>query len=185
MAARYHPAQFSRANQLPLASRQLRQAAFIHRGGAYRFVVLPEPRGGGCAAVVNEGIGGNRVLSEPTPGFGINLLARWVRDVLAQPGVRYVLVLEGINDIGARPGPSASVDDLIAAHRQVVDRAHTLRRDTDAVRGRRLLHARGRAAALCAQRVDSHVARLGRRRRLRRRHSRSPESDEASHCRVQ
>jgi lysophospholipase L1-like esterase len=65
------------------------------------------------------------VLSEPTPGFGINLLARWVRDVLAQPGVRYVLVLEGINDIGARPGPSASVDDQFAAHRQVVDRAHT------------------------------------------------------------
>ena len=53
--------------------------------------------------LVNQGIGGNRVLSEPTPGFGINLLARWDRDVLAVPGVRYVIVLEGINDIGARP----------------------------------------------------------------------------------
>ena len=74
--------------------------------------------------LVNEGIGGNRVLSEPTPGFGINLLARWDRDVLAIPGAKYVIVLEGINDIGARPAPSASAEDIIAAHRQVVERAH-------------------------------------------------------------
>lgn len=74
--------------------------------------------------VVNEGIGGNRVLSEPNPGFGINLLARWDRDVLALPGIKYVILLEGINDIGARPAPSATAEDLIAAHSQVVDRAH-------------------------------------------------------------
>jgi len=74
--------------------------------------------------VLNEGIGGNRVLSQTTANFGINLLARFDRDVLAIPGVRYVIVLEGINDIGARPAPSATADELIAAHRQVVARAH-------------------------------------------------------------
>ncbi len=73
-------------------------------------------------AVLNEGIGGNRVLTEASPNFGINVTARWDRDLLAIPGVRYVILLEGINDIGARPSPSA--DDLIAAHRQLVERAH-------------------------------------------------------------
>ncbi|HUR32539.1 MAG TPA: SGNH/GDSL hydrolase family protein [Vicinamibacterales bacterium] len=72
--------------------------------------------------VLNEGINGNRLLSELRPGAGINLLARWDRDVLAVPGVRYVVVLEGINDIGGQAAPGS--DELIAAHRQVVERAH-------------------------------------------------------------
>ena len=77
-------------------------------------------------SVLNLGIGGNRLLNEGAPNFGINALARFDRDVLAQPGVAYVIVLEGINDIGmsARTGPSPSAEDLIAAHRQLVDRAH-------------------------------------------------------------
>jgi lysophospholipase L1-like esterase len=77
------------------------------------------------ASVVNVGIGGNRLLSEMGGGFGVNALARFDRDVLAQPNVAFVIVLEGINDIGmARPaaGPSAAM--LIAAHQQLIARAH-------------------------------------------------------------
>ena len=65
-------------------------------------------------AVLNAGIGGNRLLSEGTPESGINILARFDRDVLLQAGVTHVIVLEGINDIGnAREHPSPSADDLI------------------------------------------------------------------------
>jgi len=54
-------------------------------------------------SVLNEGISGGRVLFD---GHGPSALARFDRDVLAQPGVRYVIYLEGINDIGQvlRPG---------------------------------------------------------------------------------
>jgi lysophospholipase L1-like esterase len=54
-------------------------------------------------AVLNHGIGGNRLLSD---GLGPNALSRLDHDVIAQPGVRYLIVLEGINDIGmlARTG---------------------------------------------------------------------------------
>ena len=48
-------------------------------------------------AVGNMGIGGNRVLRD---GTGASALARFDRDVLSQPGVKWVMVLEGINDIG-------------------------------------------------------------------------------------
>jgi lysophospholipase L1-like esterase len=72
-------------------------------------------------AVLNAGIGGNRVLND---GAGQNLLARFDRDVLVQPGVTHVIVLEGINDIGqARANPIPSAADLIAAHRQIIQRA--------------------------------------------------------------
>jgi lysophospholipase L1-like esterase len=74
--------------------------------------------------VLNVGIGGNRLL---TDGIGGNALGRFDRDVLAQTGVTHVVVLEGINDVGlaTRSGltpPSAA--DLIAAHRQLIERAH-------------------------------------------------------------
>jgi lysophospholipase L1-like esterase len=73
-------------------------------------------------SVVNGAIGGGRVLED---GVGPNALARFDRDVLAQPGVRYVTVLEGINDIGVSGAKaSPSVADLIAGHRQLIDRAH-------------------------------------------------------------
>jgi len=82
--------------------------------------------------VVNEGIAGNRVLHDATPNvvrFGVNALARFDRDVLAQPGVKFVTVMEGINDIGFPPGIAAaaeevSADDIIAGHRQLIERAH-------------------------------------------------------------
>jgi lysophospholipase L1-like esterase len=78
--------------------------------------------GGQRMAVLNAGIGGNRILVE---GTGPSALARFDRDVLSQPGVSHVVVFEGINDIGqARGNPVPSADDLIAAHRQLIDRAH-------------------------------------------------------------
>jgi lysophospholipase L1-like esterase len=73
-------------------------------------------------SVLNGGIGGGRVLED---GVGPNALARFDRDVLAQPGVTHVTVLEGINDIGvAGTKPSPSAADLIAGHRQMIERAH-------------------------------------------------------------
>jgi lysophospholipase L1-like esterase len=80
-------------------------------------------------AVMNVGIAGNRVLSEANAPFGgnagINAVARFDRDVLAQPGVTHVIVMEGINDVrNAGPNGYATVDDLIAAYRQMIERAH-------------------------------------------------------------
>ena len=75
-------------------------------------------------AVLNAGIGGNRVL---TGGLGPTALARFDRDVLGPSGVRWVIVLEGVNDIGSarEPGAAAAVaDSLIAAYRQLIERAH-------------------------------------------------------------
>lgn len=72
-------------------------------------------------SVVNGGIGGGRVLED---GVGPNGLARFDRDVLAQAGASHVTVMLGINDIGnggARPNPS--VAELIAGHRQFIERA--------------------------------------------------------------
>jgi len=77
-------------------------------------------------AVLNAGIAGNRLLTEQQPEFGINILARFDRDVLLQPGVSHVVVLEGINDIGmARDAPSPTAEDLIAAYQQMIVRAHS------------------------------------------------------------
>jgi len=75
--------------------------------------------------VANMGIGGNRVLYD---GTGASALARFDRDVLSQSGVKWVMLLEGINDIGrvGTPTPEApTADDLIAAYKQIVEIAHT------------------------------------------------------------
>lgn len=72
-------------------------------------------------SIINGGIGGGRVLAD---GAGPNGLARFDRDVLAQAGATHVTVMLGINDIGAagaKPSPSAA--ELIAGHRQFIDRA--------------------------------------------------------------
>ena len=79
-------------------------------------------------SVLNHGIGGNRVLKD---GLGPNGLARFERDVLGQTGVRYVVILEGVNDLGTstRDGPIPAdaharlVADMIGAYRQMVARA--------------------------------------------------------------
>ena len=76
--------------------------------------------------VLNAGIGGNRLLRD---GLGPSALARLDRDVLAQPGVGWLIVLGGINDIGTAAGarakgePAATADDLIAAYSQIIERA--------------------------------------------------------------
>jgi lysophospholipase L1-like esterase len=77
-------------------------------------------------AVVDEGISGNRILHDLV---GPNALARFDRDVLAQSGVRWIIVLEGINDIGI-PGAfglsfeNVAAEQIIEGHRQLVERAH-------------------------------------------------------------
>lgn len=78
-------------------------------------------------AVVDQGISGNRILHDVA---GPNALSRFDRDVLAQSGVRFVTVLEGINDIGfpgaipAFAGEGVTADQIIAGHRQIIARAH-------------------------------------------------------------
>lgn len=80
-------------------------------------------------AIVNQGIGGNRLLDD---GLGPNVLARLDRDVLAQPGVTHLILLEGINDLGmlTRDAPvseeahATHVARIIGAYRQIIARAH-------------------------------------------------------------
>jgi len=81
---------------------------------------------GATVAVLNQGISGNRVLSD---GAGVSGLARFERDVLSQPAVSHVVILLGINDIGW-PGTALepngiirSADDIVAGYKQMIDRA--------------------------------------------------------------
>jgi lysophospholipase L1-like esterase len=83
--------------------------------------------------VLNAGIVGNRILHDAPPvaeELGVNALARFAQDALDQPGVKYVIVLEGIVDIGLADTPVApaseavSVDDLIAGMKQLIERGH-------------------------------------------------------------
>jgi lysophospholipase L1-like esterase len=90
-------------------------------------------------AVANQAISGNRVLS---PGMGESALARFDEDVLSLPNVKYMIVFEGVNDIGQRFGPQRApgggggpggltldqpqidADQMIAGYRQLIARAH-------------------------------------------------------------
>ena len=80
-------------------------------------------------AVLNHGIGGNRLLLD---SLGPNALARFDHDVLAQPGAKYLIVLEGVNDLGmfTKDGamPAAEhqqeVHRIIGAYEQMIARAH-------------------------------------------------------------
>ncbi len=109
---------------------------------------LAAEHGDAAPGVLNVGIAGNRVLSHnaglgilrraggaappdtgapPNPNalFGPSGLSRFDRDVLLQPGATHVIVLETTNDIGmAFDDPWPSVDDLIAGHRTLIQRAH-------------------------------------------------------------
>ncbi len=85
-------------------------------------------RPGDRRAVINQGIGGNRVLLD---GLGPNAMARLDRDVLALPGVTHLILLEGINDLGnlTRLQPvsagehAAMVEQITGAYAQIVARA--------------------------------------------------------------
>lgn len=84
-------------------------------------------------AVANSAISGNRVLS---PGMGEAALARFDEDVLSLPNVKYMIVFEGVNDIGnrfggaGRPGlpgldqPEINAEQMIAGYKQLIARAH-------------------------------------------------------------
>ncbi|MFL6124281.1 SGNH/GDSL hydrolase family protein [Actinophytocola sp.] len=76
-------------------------------------------------AILNQAAGGNRVLND---GLGPNALARFDRDVIATSGVEWLVVFEGINDIGTAAATSEAQQqvaaDLIAAYEQFVTRAH-------------------------------------------------------------
>jgi lysophospholipase L1-like esterase len=93
---------------------------------ARRLQAGPVTRGIG---VSNQGIGGNHLL---TDGLGPNALARFDRDVLAQSGARWLIVFEGVNDLGglARNGEvppaehAALVQRILAAYQQLILRAH-------------------------------------------------------------
>lgn len=71
-------------------------------------------------AIVNAGISGNRVL---TFAAGPSLVSRFDRDVLMQPGVTHVVMLEGINDISRSNVDTVSADDIIFGYKQLIARA--------------------------------------------------------------
>jgi lysophospholipase L1-like esterase len=81
----------------------------------------------GMLGVLNLGISGNRVLRDVA---GTSALARFDRDVLTRPGVRWMILLEGINDItfsaipGIPRGQAVTAEDLIWGYRQMIERAH-------------------------------------------------------------
>ena len=76
-------------------------------------------------AIVNEAAGGNRLLND---GLGPNALARLDRDVLAQSGAAWLVVFEGVNDIGTADATQAAqrqaAADVVAAYQQIIVRAH-------------------------------------------------------------
>ncbi|MEV7970225.1 SGNH/GDSL hydrolase family protein [Sphaerisporangium sp. NPDC088356] len=94
-------------------------------------------RGVAAGYVSNQGISGNRMLND---GIGVSALARFDRDVLATPGLGYVVLSVGGNDLGISfaprddgpladflkmfPGAPVTTDDVIAGYRQLIARAH-------------------------------------------------------------
>lgn len=85
---------------------------------------LAARRGGRMPGVMNQGIGGNRILHDIRGDSGVR---RFDRDVLAQPGVTHVIVLLGINDIRNRnqkPDEFVTADQMIAGLNQFAVRAH-------------------------------------------------------------
>lgn len=72
-------------------------------------------------SVVNAGLSGNRLL-EDSDCCGDSALNRFHRDVLAQPGVRTVIVSQGLNDLGFNP--EVTTAQLIAGHRRLIQAAH-------------------------------------------------------------
>jgi lysophospholipase L1-like esterase len=83
--------------------------------------LLARRLGGKRIGIVNAGISGNRILGDNNSG-----LSRLLRDALTVPGVRWLTLLEGINDINGamRANAPFSADDLISAYRQVIETAH-------------------------------------------------------------
>jgi lysophospholipase L1-like esterase len=70
--------------------------------------------------VLNQGLGGNAILAG---GLGPTALTRFDRDVLGQSAPRWLIIFEGVNDIGASKSPTLAAD-LIAAYQQFIEKAH-------------------------------------------------------------
>jgi lysophospholipase L1-like esterase len=94
---------------------------------ARRFLAAGQNR-----AVADEGISGNRVLND-SACFGVNAQSRFFRDVAERSGARYVIMLEGINDIGfsqdpdsgcTAPNTDVSAAQIIAGYRHIIAAAH-------------------------------------------------------------
>ncbi len=89
--------------------------------------ILQAGKGTRNIGVLNAGIGGNSILHN---GIGPSAVSRFDRDVLDQTGVRWVIVFEGVNDLGgavkarAAGRPAATAGDIIAAYEQFVSKAH-------------------------------------------------------------
>lgn len=97
-----------------------------HRWPNFLAERLQKTKGFEHVSVLDEGISGNRVLNE---GAGPSALSRFDRDVLGQNGVKYLIILESINDIGhtlrlSAPEDDISVDQLKFALSQMAERAH-------------------------------------------------------------
>ncbi len=104
-----------------------------HRWPDFLAARLLARKSGAKFSVVDMGIGGNRVLNDgsiaKSPRSGVNALARFDEDVLAVPGAKYLIVLEGINDIGhigpaGKPQEQVTADDIIGGLKQMIERAH-------------------------------------------------------------
>ena len=74
-------------------------------------------------AVLNQGIGGNAVLSG---GLGPTAQARFMRDVLQMRGVKWLIVFEGVNDLGGSSNGATTAQQLITAYGSFVDMAHAM-----------------------------------------------------------
>ena len=76
-------------------------------------------------SVLNMGIGGNCVLKG---GLGPTALDRFERDILKQHGIQWLIILEGVNDIGGTHESAEAIQvakDLIVAYGKMIDEAHS------------------------------------------------------------
>ncbi|HET9718810.1 MAG TPA: SGNH/GDSL hydrolase family protein [Solirubrobacteraceae bacterium] len=86
---------------------------------------------GATLSVVDEGIGGNRVLND-APCCGVSAVSRFGLNVVRQTGVRTVILLEGVNDLGfsqkrgalSAPHSNVSAAQIISGYRQIIAQAH-------------------------------------------------------------
>ncbi|KAF4624200.1 hypothetical protein G7Y89_g13973 [Cudoniella acicularis] len=71
--------------------------------------------------VNNQAAGGNRVLAD---GLGPSLISRYTRDAITASGAKYVMIFEGVNDLGQSSSPSGTADQLISAFKTICADAH-------------------------------------------------------------
>ena len=72
-------------------------------------------------AVLNMGLGGNCILEG---GLGPTARSRYSRDLFQQEGVKYVILFEGVNDLGGMGDAVAKADRIIEVYKGIIDEAH-------------------------------------------------------------